>query len=157
MKLSDCYNTKMRWKEYEVGGRNYIQGKHTALVETWKKQYADGGCGADNLLEECKWRELYMQNLQNSIFVNNQQNNIGEASAWTKVLAEETKKFNDLGCNAKIQQSRNVVVEDKLSKYTALDKQRIEAESKYQANKKIFIGVSVLLVAVALVVVIKSE
>jgi hypothetical protein len=77
--------------------------------------------------------------------------------AMSPVLAEKTKEFNDSGCYAKIQQSRNVVVEEKLDKYATLDKQRIEAESKYQANKKIFIGVSVILVAVALVVVIKSE
>ena len=158
MKLSDCYVTKMRWKEYEVGGRFYgLGGDYTSIINKWKKEYADGGCGADPLLEECLSKEQYISNVKNAIFTAGQQNNMSYVCAMSPVLAEKTKEFNDSGCYAKIQQSRNVVVEEKLDKYATLDKQRIEAESKYQANKKIFIGVSVILVAVALVVVIKSE
>jgi hypothetical protein len=159
MSLKLCHQYRTEWEQYEVGGKFYNQYKEitrSGEIAKWKKKYADDGCGKDPALEKCLNREWYIQNLQNQIFIENQQNN-DRGSGWGEVLAEETKKFNDLGCNAKIQQSRNVVVEEKLDKYTTLDKQRIEAESKYQANKKIFIGVSVILVAVALVVVIKSE
>ena len=157
MKLSDCYVTKMRWKEYEVGGRYYLAGKYDALINKWKKEYADGGCGADPLLEECLSKEEYINNVRNAITNASQQNNMNYVNAMSPVLAEKTKEFNNSNCNAKIQESRKVVVEEKLNKYSTLDKQRIEAESKYQANKKIFIGASVILIAVALVVVIKSE
>lgn len=157
MNLIDCHQQRMNFERYDVGGSLANSGNYTQLVKILKDKYNNSGCGKDPLMEKCLERDLYIRNLQNKITEKNQQNKIVEASAWTKAFAEETKKFNDLGCNAKIQESRNVVVEEKLSKYTTLDKQRIEAESKYQANKKIFIGVSVILVAVALVVVIKSE
>jgi len=160
MSLALCQAYRVQWEDYEVGGKFYNQYKEitrSGEIAKWKKKYADGGCGKDPALEKCLNKEYYIQNLQNTIFIQNQQNNTREASAWTQVLAEETKKFNDLGCNAKIQESKSVVVKEKLDKFTAFDKERVEAESKYQANKKIFIGVSVILVAVALVVVIKSE
>jgi len=157
MDLAKCQQMRLDYEQYDVGGRLQNTGNYTELVKILKEKYNNSGCGKDPLMEKCLERDLYIRNLQNKITEKNQQNNIGEASAWTKVLAEETQKFNDLGCNAKIQEGRTVVVQEKLSKYTALDKERIEAESKYQANKKIFIGVSVILVAVALVVVIKSE
>jgi hypothetical protein len=157
-KLIDCQVLKMRWEDYDVGGKFYGLGgsDFTEIVNRWKKEYADKGCGADPLLEKCSERELYIQNLQNKITEKNQQNDIGQASRWTEVLNQETKKFSDLGCNAKIQESRNIVLGEKINKYTTLDKQRIEAESKYQANKKIFIGGSFILVAVALIVILKK-
>jgi hypothetical protein len=157
MNLKDCYTTKMRWKEYEVGGRNYIQGKHTALVETWKKQYADGGCGADPLLEECLSKEQYLSNVRNAISVAGQQNNISYVESTSRVLQDETKKFNDLGCTAKINEQKSGALQGKIQEYSAFDKQRIEAESKYEARKKIFIGGSVILVGLALIVVLQSE
>jgi hypothetical protein len=157
MNLKDCYTTKMRWKEYEVGGRNYIQGKHTALVETWKKQYADGGCGADPLLEECLSKEQYLSNVRNAISVAGQQNNISYVESTSRVLQDETKKFNDLGCTAKINEQKSGALQGKIQEYSAFDKQRIEAESKYEERKKIFIGGSVILIALTLIIVLQSE
>lgn len=157
MNLADCYTTKMRWKDYEVGGRNYREGSHTALINTWKKQYADGGCGADPLLEECKWRELYLSNVRNAITVGGQQNNILNVQLDSKILQDETKKFNDLGCSAKINEQKSGALQKKIQEYSALDKERIEAESKYEARKKIFIGGSVILIGLALIVVLQSE
>lgn len=157
MNLADCYNTKMRWKEYEVGGRNYKAGFNENIVAKWKKEYADGGCGADPLLEECKWRELYLSNVRNAISVASQQNNIGYVEATSKVLEAENKKFNDLGCSAKINEQKSGALQEKIKEYSALDKERIEAESKYEARKKIFIGGSVILIGLALIVVLQSE
>lgn len=157
MNLADCHNTKMRWKEYEVGGRNYKAGFNENIVAKWKKEYADGGCGADPLLEECKWRELYLSNVRNAISVASQQNNIGYVEATSKVLEAENKKFNDLGCSAKINEQKSGALQEKIKEYSALDKERIEAESKYEARKKIFIGGSVILIGLALIVVLQSE
>lgn len=154
-----CQTLRNRFEQYDVGGRLYNSDSRdwTSYVDSRKKEYADKGCGKDPLMEKCLERGLYIQNLQNRISEFNQQNNTLQSSLRTKILEEETKKFSDLGCNSKIQENRNIVLGEKINKYTELDKQRIEAESKYEANKRIFIGVSVILVAVALVVVIKSE
>jgi hypothetical protein len=155
----DCESLRNKWGMYDVGGRLYnSDGRDWGFyVDSLKKQYAEKGCGKDPLMEKCVERELVIQNLQNRISQLNQQNNTVESSAWFKVLQEETKKFSDLGCNAKIQESRNSVLGEKIDKYNELDKQRIEAESKYQAKKKIFIGASFILVAVALVLILKKE
>lgn len=157
MNLIECNQQRMNFEQYDVGGKLANLGNYTEFVKVLKDKYNNSGCGKDPLMEKCLERDLYIRNLQNTITQKNQQNNIPQASAWTKVLAEETKKFNDLGCSGKIQEARGAVVEEKLSKYNALDKERIEAESKYQENKKIFIGASVLLITVALIVVIKSK
>lgn len=159
MKLADCHTTKMRWKEYEVGGRLYGIGgaDYTNIVNKWKKEYADGGCGADPLLEECKYRELYLSTIRNDIFVSSQQNKIDYVQATSKVLEAENKKFNDLGCSAKINEQKSGALQEKIKEYSALDKERIEAESKYEARKKIFIGSSVILIGLALIVVLQSE
>jgi len=155
----DCETLRNKWGMYDVGGRLYNSDSRDwgFYVDSLKKQYAEKGCGKDPLMEKCVERELVIQNLQNRISQLNQQNNTLESSAWLKVLQEETKKYSDLGCNSKIQENRNIVLGEKINKYTTLDKQRIEAESKYQANKKIFIGGSFLLVALAIILVIKVK
>lgn len=159
MKLADCHTTKMRWKEYEVGGRLYGIGgaDYTNLVNKWKKEYTDGGCGADPLLEECLSKEQYLSNVRNAITVASQQNNMTYVESTSRVLQEETKKFNDLGCSAKINEQKSVALQGKIQEYSALDKERIEAESKYEARKKVFIGGSVILIGLALIVVLQSE
>ena len=157
MDLVKCQLLNNEIKDYDVGGRLADVGNYTELVKKLKSKYNDSGCGKDPLMEKCLERELYIQNLQNNIYALNQQNKTVESSAWTKVLEEETKKFSDLACNSKIQENRNIVLGEKINKYTELDKQRIEAESKYEANKKIFIGGSFLLVAIAIILVIKVK
>jgi hypothetical protein len=157
MNLKDCYVTKMRWQDYEVGGRNYKAGFTESVVAKFKKEYADGGCGADPLLEECLSREQRIANVSNAVFISGQQNDMKSVELLSKDLQDSTKKFNDLGCPAKINEQKSVALQGKIKEYSSFDKERIEAESKYEARKKIFIGVSVILVAVALVVVIKSE
>ena len=156
-KSIDCQQQKLSIEAYDVGGTYSNLGNYTDYVKTLKQKYSDSVCGKDPLMEKCLERELYLKNLQNTITVTSQQNLITQSSAWAKVLLEETKKYNDLGCNAKVQESRNVVVKEKLNKYNALDKQRIEAESKFQANKKIFIGGSFILVAIAVILVIRTK
>lgn len=157
MNLKDCHTTKMRWKEYEVGGRNYKAGFNENIVAKWKKEYADGGCGADPLLEECLSKEQYLSNVRNAIFVGGQQNNILNVQLDSKILQDETKKFNDLGCPAKINEQKTGALQEKIKEYSGFDKERIEAESKYEARKKIFIGGSVILIGLALIVVLQSE
>jgi hypothetical protein len=157
MNLIECHKIREDWQRYDVGGSLSNLGDYTQHVKNLKDKYSSIGCGEDPLMEKCLERELYIQNLQNLISEKTQQNDTEQLSAWAQVLAKETKMFNDLGCNAKIQERKNLVLGDKLSKYTAIDKQRIEAESKYQANKKIFTGVSVVLVALVIVILAKSK
>jgi hypothetical protein len=157
MNLKDCYTTKMRWKEYEVGGRNYKAGFNTNIVAKWKKEYADGGCGADPLLEECLSKEQYLSNVRNAITVAGQQNNISYVESTIRGLEEDTKKFNELGCPAKINEQKTGALQEKIKEYSAFDKERIEAESKYEERKKIFIGGSVILIALTLIIVLQSE
>ena len=37
MNLKDCYSTKIRWQDYEVGGRNYKAGFTESIVAKFKK------------------------------------------------------------------------------------------------------------------------
>ena len=152
-----CRQKRVEWESYEVGGSRYGNADYTGLVNIYKKQYADGGCGADPLMEKCLERELYIKNLQEVIRVASQQNNLNKATSTIEVLNRVTKDFTDSGCEAKIEESRRVVVQGISDKYSAIDKQRIEAETKYESNKKIFIGGTVLLISVALIFVLKRD
>jgi hypothetical protein len=78
-------------------------------------------------------------------------------SSLKKQLADAKLEFETNGCEAKLldvkfQDTKNVIAE-----YSALDQARIDAETTYQKNKKIFLGVMVLLVGLFVVVSKKSE
>jgi hypothetical protein len=72
-------------------------------------------------------------------------------------LSDAKKEYESKGCEAellglKFQDTKNVIAE-----YSALDQARIDAETTYQKNKKIFLGVMVLLVGLFIVASKKSE
>lgn len=108
-------------------------------------------------LDECNKKQWFLDNLTENIKRYGQMGNLDYVEANTPVLLKYTKEFNDSECSSVISKSKSLFVDTTIDKYTNLDAQRIEAESKYQANKKIFIGTSVLLIGITLILVLKSK
>jgi len=158
-KYIDCQSLRNKWGMYDVGGRLYnSDGRDwTSYVDSKKKEYAEKGCGKDVLMEKCLEREAYLTNLRESINAKAQQGNFTFVEGFSKVLSEETQKFSDLGCQKKIEENRQVAVSKSIDKYSELDKERIEAESKYQQRVRIFIGASVLLIALTTIFLLKTK
>jgi len=69
----------------------------------------------------------------------------------TEAIARIRKEFNDNDCTKVIEQYRQQELGDVASKFSGLDKARIEEESKYVRNQRIFFGGLVLLGGVVII------
>jgi hypothetical protein len=155
--LAKCQGIKNNWEQYELGGRLYGTGNYSVFVDNLKKQYKEIGCGIDPLLEKCFEREQYIIHLQNEISSVTQRNEPNYLSGLTATLNEENKKFSELGCAEKINQFKIGKVQDKTKETNLFDQERIEADSKFEVKKRIFIGGSVILIALGMLLIYKSE
>jgi hypothetical protein len=155
--LARCQGLKGNWEQYEVGGRLYGTGNYSSLIDRLKNQYKESGCGTDPLLEKCFEKEQYIINLQNAISSATQRNDPNYLSGLTATLNEENKKFSELGCAGKINQFKIGKVQDKTKETNLFDQERIEADSKFEVKKRIFIGGSVILIALGMLLLYKSE
>lgn len=155
-----CQQTRNNWEQYEVGGSQYENTNaitRSGEINKWKKKYSDEGCGKDILMEKCLERENYINQIRETISVKTQQGNLNYTDAMSKVLFEEKNKFSKLGCEKKIEQSRQVAVADTVNKYSELDKQRIEADSKYQVKVRVFMGASIFLIGLTVMIILKRK
>ena len=148
--LSDCQSTRNRWEQYGTNPPKELE----TYVQNIKKSYQDGGCGKDVLLEKCKWIEDYIQNLRND----NEKNAYLDGKSWIiesnlKTIAEKEAELKKLDCAKKIEENKQLAVKSTIDKYTTIDEERIQAESKYQANVRVFIGASVLVLALTIILV----
>jgi hypothetical protein len=157
MSLARCQVIKNSWEQYEVGGRLYGTGNYSNLIDRLKNQYKESGCGTDLLLEKCFEKEQYISNIQNAISSATQRNDANYLSNLITTLNEENKKFSELGCAEKINQFKIGKVQDKTKETNLFDQERIEADSKFEVKKRIFIGGSVILIALTLIIVLQSE
>ena len=148
--LSNCQSTRDRWEKY---GTNPPKNLET-YVQTIKKSYQDGGCGKDVLLEKCKYLEDYIQNLRDD----NEKNAYLDGKSWIiesnlKTIAEKEEELKKLDCAKKLEEYKQVAVKSTIDKYSSLDEERIQAEIKYQENLRIFMGASVLVLALTIILV----
>jgi len=73
------------------------------------------------------------------------------ADKLTIALNQDRKDFIKYGCQAEVEASRQEVVAGIGAEYSAYDKARIQAESIYERNKRVFFGAVVLIGALALI------
>ena len=152
-------NCSQYYKIYDLDYKYYNQYKEitrSGEIAKWKKKYNDGGCGADVLMEKCLEREAYINNVRTKSAILVKQGNLNWVESDNQIIAEEKRKFTELGCEKKIEESRQMSVKSIASKYSDLDKQRIEAESKYQIKVRIFMGASILLIGLTTLILNKK-
>jgi len=148
--LSNCQSTRNNWEQYGTNPPKELE----IHVQNLKKLYQDGGCGKDVLLEKCKYLEDYIQNLRDD----NEKNAYLDGESWIiesnlKTIAEKEAELKELDCAKKLEEYKQIAVKSTIDKYTTIDEERIGAESKYQANVRIFIGASVLVLALTIILV----
>jgi len=68
------------------------------------------------------------------------------------IIAIYRKQFADNNCTQIIEQYRQAELGTVIDKFSGLDKVRIEAESKYEANQRIFFGGLILISGIAIIV-----
>ena len=69
----------------------------------------------------------------------------------SSAIARYRKEFNDNDCTKVIEQYRQQELGNVASKFSALDKARIEEESKYVRNQRVFFGGLVLIGGVVII------
>jgi hypothetical protein len=94
------------------------------------EQYKDLGCGNNVPLENCKFYQYKLKQNPNDI-------------SWQTLM--DTNKCRDL-----LNDNLTSNVKGVIDTYSDYDKNRIEAESKYQRNIKIFIGGMVFLTVIGI-------
>jgi hypothetical protein len=145
-----CQSKKNEWEAYDVGGQYYNLGDYTSYVFKLKKEYENGGCGKDTAMEKCQYLESHISNMTNAFDAKLQQGNITGASSFNTTLYLLKKEFNDLGCAKKIEEKKQVVLKNVLNTFSALDASRINENTTYERNKRIFFGASILLIGLSI-------
>lgn len=79
------------------------------------------------------------------------------ADKLREALDVQKKDFITYGCQAEVEASRQEVVAGIGAEYSAYDKIRIQAESIYERNKRVFFGAVVLIGALALIMTFTSS
>jgi hypothetical protein len=69
----------------------------------------------------------------------------------TEAIDRTRKEFNDNDCTKVIEQYRQQELGDVANKFSSLDKARIEEESKYLRNQRVFFGALILLGGVVII------
>ena len=112
-------------------------------------------CGLyDKDLIECIRLDNQMQGQISSYA--NQSVLISESSSALNVflpsgIATTQKKFAQLGCIQKLEKYRQAELGKVAEKFTGLDKARIEAQSIYERNQRVFFGALILLGGITLI------
>ena len=101
------------------------------------QQYQDLKCGTNVPLENCLFYQYKVKQDPNN-------------SNWKFIM-------NNSKCEDILKQYQNSAFDEVYGTYSDIDKKRIETESKYQRNKKIFIGGMVLLVVLGIVLTKKLK
>lgn len=71
---------------------------------------------------------------------------------WKKQLAQLKADFNLNGCVSKLEEVKQATVKEVIDTYQNINKERIDAVSTYERNKRVFFGAFVLITALALII-----
>lgn len=73
------------------------------------------------------------------------------------VLEKAKEDFVTLKCASEVEASRQEVVSGIASGYSSYDKERIDAESKYESKKRIYLGAFISIFALAMIITFKGS
>lgn len=77
---------------------------------------------------------------------------IDEAKASNNYLTGKKNWFNKFGCENILSAQKGKIVNGLVNQYSEIDKQRIEAQSNQQKKALLFLGVSIFLTAIGLLI-----
>ena len=119
--------------------------------EVNKKKYDASPCGKDPERDKCIDLQQRIESMRSNIVYFNTVRDTQGANNTKANLDKLIKEFEDTKCAGKISEFRAEVIGGITGSFSEMDKQRIEAESKYQAKQKIFFGAIILLGAVLII------
>ena len=119
--------------------------------ENAKKKYDASPCSKDLERNKCIGLQQRMETMRSTIAYYYSVRDNEYAVKRTADLEALKKQFDESKCGAKIGEFRADVIESITDVYSAMDKKRIEEDSKYQAKQRIFFGALVFFGAVLMI------
>lgn len=116
-----------------------------------KAKFDKSDCNKDPDRDKCLSYQAQLGSLRSSISYSIATRDNEHADELKGRLEELMKKYKDLNCDAKISEFRGGVVMSIAEIYQQMDKERIEAESKYQLKQRLFFGAIVVFGALLMV------
>jgi hypothetical protein len=116
-----------------------------------KKKYDESDCGIDSQRDDCINLQGQITSLQSTITYLRSIRNIKLADERKIQLEGLQKKFNDSKCSDEIGKFRAEYVNSVSDAFQAIDKLRIEQESKYLLKKRVFFGGIIILGALFII------
>jgi hypothetical protein len=116
-----------------------------------KEKFDKSDCNKDPDRDKCLSYQAQIGSLRSTITYSIASRNFDHAETLKKRLEELMKKYKDLNCDAKISEFRGGVVMSIADIYQQMDKERIEAENKYQVKQRLFFGAIVVFGALLMV------
>ena len=83
--------------------------------------------------------------------------NSGELLVLDKRLGELNSYFNKITCDIVIGNKKLEQVSDIAEKYGEIDKIRIEAQNKKEVNKRIYIGIAIILAGAGIILITNKK
>jgi neutral trehalase len=80
-----------------------------------------------------------------------------QIDAQKKLLQDMKSEYDKNGCLLEVEAKKQETVMGVIDEYTAFDKARIEAQSIYERNKKVFYGSMVLILGFTLILTFKKK
>lgn len=111
---------------------------------------------------DCKNLSIEIENLINAI-ATNELLAIKSSGLQSKIEADKKKlsnlklDFDTYGCVVLLEKDRQKELKEKINKYSELDEQRINTESIYERNKRIFFAGMVLIASLVIMISIKKK
>ena len=135
------------------GSQSEIASKQKQ-IEDKKNSYLTSGCINDLALTNCADLDYKILQVQNII-----QNAYGlgdtkKADTYRGYLDGLKKEFENKKCEGKLNEFRTIPLQNAFQKYSQIDANRIETDSKKQATKRIIFGGIVLVSALAIIFVL---
>lgn len=116
-----------------------------------KEKFDKSDCNKDPDRDKCLSYQAQLGSLRSSITYAIATRDSKHAETLKKSLEELMKKYKDLNCDAKISEFRGGVLMSIADIFQQMDKERIEAENKYQVRQRLLFGAIVVFGALLMV------
>lgn len=139
-----------------------IANRTKAEILELKNTYNNLGCGKDLEAENCINLDSQIQSLINTI---SEQNKLAiydprlnsSVQSLKKKLAELKLDYETKGCLKKVAQVKSESTQEVVKKFTNLDEARINEETKYQTQQRVFFGGLVLVAGLMIITMFNGK
>jgi hypothetical protein len=122
-----------------------------------KKQYDNLDCGKNLERTKCFDLQVGIETYNNSMAYSLKTGDTEKAELLKTQRDNLKKQFSDLKCDVTLNKYKLTTVDTLISQYNKLDVTRIEGDSKYKAQQRIFFGGVILLGALTMIIVLGKK